>query len=62
MDLYQNQGRDIACIFLDLEAKNCLFPGHMGSKTWGLKADGHGVASLLSLKGILSVRIFQHQI
>ena len=37
-DLYQNQDRDIACIFLDLEAKNCLFPGHMGSKTWGLKA------------------------
>lgn len=49
-DLYQNQERDISCIFLNLEAKTCLFPEHSGSKSGGLKADGHGVASLVSLK------------
>ena len=49
-DLYQNQERDISCIFLNLEAKTCLFPEHSGSKSGGLKADGHGVASLVSLE------------
>lgn len=49
-DLYLNQERDISCIFLNLEAKTCLFPEHTGNKSWCLKADGHGAASLVSSK------------